>query len=69
MRSIKWEIPCSILEEEIRYRYLLEDDVKITGCEFDELGDSMVVTLSFDVDGSRPIPEYIEFGTFLGEAS
>lgn len=59
MATTEIVLPCSDLEDLFRFGNRMEESIKITGAEYDELGDMVVIYLSHDEDDSNNVNKYV----------
>lgn len=59
MATMEIVLPCSNLEDSFRFGNRMEEVVKITGAEYDEMGDIVVLYLSFDDDDESKIEKFL----------
>ena len=54
--EVGWEIPCDLIEDRFRGEYMLEESIKVVGCEFDEMADAIVFRFEIDPGDYGRIP-------------
>ena len=59
MATMEIVLPCSNLEDSFRFGNRMEETVKITGAEYDEMGDIVVLYLSFDDEDSINVEKFL----------
>ena len=59
MATMEIVLPCSNLEDSFRFGNRMEESVKITGAEYDEMGDIVVIHLSFDEDDENNVEKFL----------
>jgi len=52
-------LPCSNLEDSFRFGNRLEEPIKITGAEYDEMGDIVVLHLYCDDEDAINVEKFI----------
>jgi hypothetical protein len=56
MMQISWEIPLSLIEDRFRGDFMLEDEVRVVDCTFDEMADAVIFRFEVDEDDYGKIP-------------
>jgi len=59
MATMEIVLPCSSLEDSFRFGNRMEESIKITGAEYDEMGDIVVLFLSFDETDELMIEKFL----------
>ena len=59
MATMEIVLPCSNLEDSFRFGNRMEETVKITGAEYDEMGDIVVLHLTFDDEDSINVEKFL----------
>lgn len=59
MATMDLVLPCSQIEDSFRFGNRMDESVKILGAEYDELGDIVVLRLSFDEDDESRIEKFL----------
>ena len=59
MATMEIVLPCSSLEDSFRFGNRMEESVKITNAEYDEMGDIVVLFLSFDETDELMIEKFL----------
>ena len=59
MATMELVLPCSSLEDSFRFGNRMEESVKITGAEYDEMGDIVVLYLSFDDEDEANVEKFL----------
>lgn len=55
--EVEMSISCSELEDKIRFNHKLEETVKISDCQYDEMADMVIFTIEIDEDESYMVGE------------
>lgn len=56
MMEISWEIPCESIEDRFRGDFMLEDEVRVVDCVFDEMADAVIFTIEVNEEDYGKIP-------------